>query len=330
MSDFELESFGPELTRIALAPVAELVEGSDEVANIYLVKGSSPSLINAGHPSQAEALASALRAIDISPSQIERIVCTSWDPGVLGGAAHFPRADLFVLSPDMQSPRDLELQIDRRRRILRKLADEIAAVEPDFRRLPVEQALGRYYPRMTRNLRFIPLREGHQLRVGSFCFEVLATPGPGMGHMSLWEPEQRYLFSGDFALRGFPRYIDDMPAYLTNIERLASLDSERVFPNRGRTYTRGRLTLTQAARFLNHFMISATTALVQGPTILEFIERDRGHFFEDPMELLLHFQVNQALLEELAKSRYIGTEGEGAARRYGTDIEDPRGEVRRF
>lgn len=328
MTNFEIHPIRPGLTRIVLAAPESLPQALAEPVNVYLVEEGPPALINAGHPLQAEALAQALRACHVTPAQIERIIVTSWEIGVLGAATQFPRADLFVLSPDMRAPRDYEMHIDSLRQHLLGLTAEMAAADPNFRRQPVEAALSIYYPRMTRNLRFIPLRNGHFVCAGSLHLEVLETAGPGPGHMSLYAEKESLLFCGDFALSGLPRRLENTQAYLISLERMAELPVDEVLPNFGRPFTRGQWTLVRAARFLNNFLTSASTALVQEPTIPGFIERDLGVTVEEPVEFLLHFEVFRTLFEELVRARAIIAAGQGIRREYGVDIDDPRAEIR--
>lgn len=297
--------------------------------NVYLLQdGDRVSLINAGHPAHYDSLLQAFKELEISPADVDRIAVTSWEISAIGGAPRFPQADLFVLSPDMEAPRDLERKIDGLRQRLESLAQEFCDVL-GYKNEDFKAPLERYYPRVSRDLRFIPLRNGHRLSLGGQLFEVLATPGPGPGHLSLFCADNGALFSGDFALSGFPDQIDNARAYLQSMERLAGLASTRVYPNRGRSFTRGPLTLGRSAKFVDNFLGNVSAAVIDSPTVLEFIERDLGRRPEAPMDLLFTHQVFQALFDELVRTRNIGAEGEGIHRRYGVDVEDHRKEIRR-
>ena len=326
---FQIEKVVDGITRIELASIPEIPEALARPVNVYVVDGPSPALINTGHPRQTDALLAALRSCDITPAQIERIIATSWRIDVVGAANQFPRADLFVQSPDMATPRDFEMQIDTRRRRLRELAADIAGECDDVRRQPVEEAVERYYPRMTRDLRFAPLRNGHFVHAGDRRFEVLATAGPGPGHMALYCEQDQLLFCGDFAMTGLPDRLDDTQAYLVSLERLAELPAELVLPNGGRTFRQGRWTVSRASNFLNNFLSNAPAALVRSPTVLEFVERDRGGSIDDPVDLALTYERFRHLFDELVRTRTIAAEGQGIERRYGIDVDDPRDKLRR-
>lgn len=329
MEAFKLEKISEEITRIELAGLQGRGEILEASTNVYLLQGATRALINAGHPDQAESLIAALREMEISPAEIERIIATSWEISVIGGASQFPRADLFVLSPDMVAPRDLEAQIARKRQGLMKTAKGLAKIDPELSLERVEEDLNAYYPRVSRDLHFIPLRNGHFVIAGALNLEVIATAGPGLGHIALYAAEKGMLFSGDFALSGFPQQLENAQTYLLSMERLAELSAERVLPNRGRSFRRGKLTMGRAAMFVDNFLQSVPAALVEGPTVRALIERDLGRVPEAPLDLLFTHQVFQGLLDELVRTRTIAAAGAGVERRYGVDVEDHRKEVRR-
>jgi glyoxylase-like metal-dependent hydrolase (beta-lactamase superfamily II) len=50
------------------------------------------------------------------------------------------------------------------------------------------------------NLDFCHLKEGDKIEIGDYCLRVVATPGHTEGHLCLYEPERKILFSGDHIL----------------------------------------------------------------------------------------------------------------------------------
>ena len=329
VEDYRVHEIADDITRIELAPVQGVSAGLARSTNVYLIDGASPALINAGHPGQSTALSRALRDCGVSPAGIERIVATSWLVDVVGGAVQFPQADLFVLSPDMEAPRDYEMHLESRRRQITDVAQQIAGVRDDFRQQPVEDAVERYFPRMTRDLRFAPLRNGQFVQAGPLNLEVLATEGPAPGHMGLYDKNRQLLWCGDFSLSGLPNRLRDTQAYLVGLERLAELPSKLALPNEGRVFRQGRWTVSRAANFLNNFLSNAPAVLVRAPTVLDFIERDRGGAVDDPVELVAEYQRFRHLFDELVRTRTVAAEGQGMERRYGIDVDDPREKLRR-
>ncbi len=70
----------------------------------------------------------------------------------------------------------------------------------------------------------------------SYTLRVVETPGHSADHAGLFEPEQRWLFSGGaFDWRrgaGLPREAD-LFGVLSSLRTLASLRPERLYPGRG-------------------------------------------------------------------------------------------------
>jgi len=74
------------------------------------------------------------------------------------------------------------------------------------------------------------------VRTSSYSFRVVETPGHTPDHVSLFEPEQRWLFSGDAFISGEERAWSretDLFGVLSSLRTLESLRPERLFPGSG-------------------------------------------------------------------------------------------------
>lgn len=77
---------------------------------------------------------------------------------------------------------------------------------------------------------------GDRLTAGDYTFRVIETPGHCSDHISLFEPNQRWLFTGDAFIGGrdlawSPEI--DMFSTIGSLRTLASLRPERIFPGSG-------------------------------------------------------------------------------------------------
>jgi glyoxylase-like metal-dependent hydrolase (beta-lactamase superfamily II) len=74
------------------------------------------------------------------------------------------------------------------------------------------------------------------LRTSSYTFRVIETPGHSRDHISLFEPTQRWVFSGDAFIggmeRSWPRE-SDLFSVIGSLQTLMSLRPERLFPSSG-------------------------------------------------------------------------------------------------
>ena len=328
----ETHQIRPNLNRIELEMPGDLPEPASEPRNVYLLAGEAPALINAGHPQQFEALSKAIRSLGVELVDIARILHTSWAVASLGGAKNFPETDHFVLSPDMVEPRDYQRIVDGRRRNLMEFGDELLEHEEfaDQDRGDLESFAEKYFPALPRQLDFVPIRSGHVVRVGEYALEVIATPGPESGHACFFDADEDLLFTGDFSIDGMPTHLDDVQSYFVSLERLIELDASTVLPNSGEPRDRGTWALQGAHRFINNFMSHAPQAMYEEPTLVEFARRDWGGQPDDFAQVVLEMRVYRALMQELVRSRMVEAKGEGLDRRFGTDFDDPREDLRDF
>lgn len=77
------------------------------------------------------------------------------------------------------------------------------------------------------------LRDGERVELGGRWLTVLHTPGHSPGHCCFYEPERKYLFSGDLIYEGcldafYPT--TDPLDFMKSVRRVAGLEVERVLP----------------------------------------------------------------------------------------------------
>jgi glyoxylase-like metal-dependent hydrolase (beta-lactamase superfamily II) len=81
------------------------------------------------------------------------------------------------------------------------------------------------------------LDDGDEIAVPGGRLQVVHTPGHESGHCCYYEPERRWLFTGDTILSTGTTVIappdGDMRAYLASLARLATLDLAVIFPGHG-------------------------------------------------------------------------------------------------
>lgn len=100
----------------------------------------------------------------------------------------------------------------------------------------------RYHAR--RPLDLTLLHEGDKINIGDYSFVCLETPGHTKGHMCLYEPNRKILFSGDHLLSDITPNIslwseddDPLAQYLKSLEKIAAYEIEIVFPGHRRLFT---------------------------------------------------------------------------------------------
>lgn len=88
--------------------------------------------------------------------------------------------------------------------------------------------------------RFVNLADGEELRYGVYRMLAIATPGHTPGHMCLYLPDQKILFTGDHVLMNsspnmapFPEEEDSLGSYLDSLVKIARLPVEFVCMGHG-------------------------------------------------------------------------------------------------
>jgi glyoxylase-like metal-dependent hydrolase (beta-lactamase superfamily II) len=92
-----------------------------------------------------------------------------------------------------------------------------------------------------------------QLKGGDYTFEVLYTPGHSPDHISLYEPHEKWAFTGDLLLWGPTREVFvDVEIYdaIESLRLLAGLDIEVLFPGHGPPFKQPKEALAQQVKTL--------------------------------------------------------------------------------
>jgi glyoxylase-like metal-dependent hydrolase (beta-lactamase superfamily II) len=89
------------------------------------------------------------------------------------------------------------------------------------------------------------LKPGDRIPMDPFEFQVILTPGHAMGHLCFYEPNKKYLFSGDQILAETVPIIsyhlqsgeNPLGDYVTSLNTLSELDVRFVFPGHGSVFS---------------------------------------------------------------------------------------------
>jgi len=97
-----------------------------------------------------------------------------------------------------------------------------------------------------------PIEDGQEISVGNYNLQVLWTPGHSPGHVCLYEPSLKVLFSGDHLLPTITPHVaqfmedtDPLTDYLNSLEKIEKLDVKIVLPAHEETFTNHRERIKQ-------------------------------------------------------------------------------------
>lgn len=172
--------------------------------NIYLVRGDSGWLmIDTGWnaPDAFDALEAQMKEIGAGFADVTRIVITHLHPDHFGLAGRLKELSGAAIAMH-QKEKDL---IHSRYIHMDSLLNEIArwlkfhgVAEGELPQL--QKASLAASKSVTPAQPDDALQGGEKIDIGSFCFEVIWTPGHSPGHLCLYEPNKRILISGDHVL----------------------------------------------------------------------------------------------------------------------------------
>ncbi|MGV9171027.1 MAG: MBL fold metallo-hydrolase [Promethearchaeia archaeon] len=98
-----------------------------------------------------------------------------------------------------------------------------------------------------------PMEIPSEIRTHSHTLEVIHTPGHSPGHICLYDPKKKWLFSGDlhvgkFSLEAQP--FDDLVQIITSLKKLATYDISEIFCGHQGRFSRGNEVLKKKLTFL--------------------------------------------------------------------------------
>jgi len=220
-------------------------EGAERVTNAYVVEGNRGSiLIDCGWDTSEAiwAFREELRVGNLSFEDINWIVVTHVHPDHFGLAAKLRElcgAKVVMHRLDAEA-------VDARYVHPGPLADRMEAmllshgVPPDEAH-EMREAAGQGSQFVTPLDPDVLVDEGDTVSNGTFQFEIVHTPGHTPGHICLYEPRKRRLFSGDHVLfDAVPHVCADMRAgadpagdYVRSLQSLMERQVSFVFPGHG-------------------------------------------------------------------------------------------------
>jgi len=119
---------------------------------------------------------------------------------------------------------------------------------------------------------FTPIAEGEWLPIGPYAFRCVATPGHTPGHICLYDPHAKVLFSGDHILdtitpniSGWEDEADALGDFLASLDKIGAYDIRTVLPSHRNIMTDPRRRIEELKMHHAHRLAEALGALSSGP-----------------------------------------------------------------
>jgi glyoxylase-like metal-dependent hydrolase (beta-lactamase superfamily II) len=228
--------------------------------NSYLIKSEEKNLLidtGLNFPEAFRSLCTGLSEAGINPEELSEILLT-----------HFHVDHIGLIPSFKEASKDLRLSIHR---VEAELSRVMSTRFEDYRQnmqtfletngepSSIAVKLQRFHPAFFTQQAYqelattaLPLEDGQKIPLGDYSLQVLWTPGHSPGHVCLYEPSLKALFSGDHLLPNitphvaqFMENMDPLTDYLHSLEKIEKLNVDIVFPAHEEAFTDHRKRIEQ-------------------------------------------------------------------------------------
>lgn len=206
--------------------------------NAYVVKSPNRNLIidtGLNVPLCKDAMEKGLRELSVDVEKTDFFI-THFHIDHLGLVSELvtPKSTIFFSRADLEAMKDERLN-NTFLPDIREFSLKSGFPESDL--VKVYNFFHGYDRDVKENLPFRLLEDGHEIVVVDYRFRCVQTPGHSKGHMCLYDPARRLLFSGDHLLGDITptiqgRFNDEnrLNDYLMSLDKVYELDVELVLP----------------------------------------------------------------------------------------------------
>jgi len=222
--------------------------GQDSI-NVYIVEGSNGNLmIDTGwNTTEAfNALAQEMKNSGFAMKDITQIVVTHLHPDHFGLAGKIAGLAGAAVSFSAIENNFMESRYNHPEEFLKETSAFLKSHGvPDYELKMLAEASMNIRNNVTPVTPASLLQAGDKIQMDPYEFEVLVTPGHSPGHICLYEPNKKYLFSGDHLLMESAPNITYHPQsgenplgeYIDSLNKVAELDIRFILPGHGPVFS---------------------------------------------------------------------------------------------
>lgn len=314
---FARYSFAPGRAQIAVPPLERIPRPFGFPANVWVLDGPAPTLVDTGFAGGRPALVAALAELGVQPSAVGKVLLTSLLPEAVGNVELFPNATVHAVG----APATVALaehHAGYRAEIAEVLDGLLGGPDghPDWDADEADFALDMYFSGAPDALDLVPVGDGQRVVTAAGLLRAIAAPGADPYAAAWFDPESNDLFGGPTACRTPKARIRDPKAFTDALAAISALTPDRILPATGgveRSYTATYRALNLS---LSNLVQNMPFAL-DGPTpVARIAFRDLGYWPRDVVRFAADVLRFKVVLDELVNSGVAGREGSGAWAEY--------------
>jgi glyoxylase-like metal-dependent hydrolase (beta-lactamase superfamily II) len=298
------------------------MEQSDlEYVNVYLVKGSKGYLlVDSGWNTDESftAFHNYLLKHNIGFEDIKQILVTHVHPDHYGMAGHIKQLSgakimMHQIEKDYIKPRYIDMNellalTDSQLKDNGVSEDKIEVLRDAT--LGLENFIVATPPDAT-------LHDGQTIDIGTFTFRAIWSPGHSSGHICLYEPKKKILFSGDHILPKItpnvglhPQSIDNpLGRYIESLQQIKKLDVELTLPGHDQPFKNLKRRINEIIRHHNLRNLEILKTLEFGAKTAYKIAHEISWSDNSGWNDLPPFHQRMAIFETLAHLEMMAAEG---------------------
>lgn len=303
-----IHKVAPDLFQVTLSAPSALGPTWSAARNVYVFTGDAPALIDSGYAHSTDELHAALQTLHIAPTDVRRIVLTSYTADAAGGVHAFPHARIWsALSPETDALRAAQ---ERYQQVFSAL-QQLPNTPPEWAQTNTSALLKTVFPPPPSTIQY--LESGQPIRLGSWILDALPAAGLAYPAAAYFAADKGWLFSGP-AVNMKPRAIlEDPTRMVETLNSLGAMSIKKVLPIRGEIEEHPDIFFRALSLYVTNMRANMKYIFEDPQSSIDLVHADFGYWPEDLFETAERLMMYDAVFREFDEAGVVHVVEEGPA-----------------
>lgn len=295
-----IHKVAPDLFQVTLSAPSALGPTWSAARNVYVFTGDAPALIDSGYAHNTDELHAALRTLELAPTDIRRIVLTSYTADAVGGAHTFPNARLWsALAPETAPLHAARQRYEQVFGALKQLPN----TPPEWSHANTASLDDTVFATPPANIQY--LESGQPIRLGSWILDALPTHGLAYPAAAYFAADKGWLFSGP-AVNMRPRAIlEDPTSMVETLNSLGAMSIKKVLPIRGDIEEHPDIFFRALSLYVTNMRANMKYIFEDPQSSIDLVHADFGYWPEDLFETAERLMMYDAVFREFDEAGVV-------------------------